>query len=236
MSSVDVAEVAKFGRLAARWWDPAGPMRPLHAMNPLRVGWIGERVEARLATPVRLLDIGCGAGIAAEAFARRGFDVVGVDASGEAVAAAEAHAAGRGLALSYRVGNAEDLAAEGARFDVVTALEVIEHVADQAAFVRVLASLLAPNGLLFLSTINRTARSLAVAKIGAEYVARMLPIGTHDWRRFVPPARLAGWGRAAGLGLVDMTGMEMSALTGTWRATRQVGVNYLVQFATLPHA
>jgi 2-polyprenyl-6-hydroxyphenyl methylase/3-demethylubiquinone-9 3-methyltransferase len=224
MSSVSTSEIAKFGRLAARWWDPAGPMRPLHAMNPLRIEWIGSR----LLVDARVLDLGCGAGIAAEALARRGHAVLGVDASAEAIAAAEAHAAGRGLTLEYRCGAAEDLVAEGAVFDAVTALEVIEHVDDQPGFMRLLASLVRPGGQVFVSTLNRTMRSLAVAKIGAEYVARVLPAGTHDWRRFVPPEALAGYGRAAGLAMTDMTGMAMAP--GGWVATRDVAVNYLAAF------
>jgi 2-polyprenyl-6-hydroxyphenyl methylase/3-demethylubiquinone-9 3-methyltransferase len=230
MSTVAADEIAKFGRLAPRWWDTAGPMRPLHRMNPLRVGWIDRHITARLSEPVRLLDLGCGAGIAAEALARRGHTVLGVDASAEAIAAAEAHAEGEGLPLTYRVGAAEDLEAEGQRFDVVTSLEVIEHVDDQQGFMRLLANLTQPGGLVFISTLNRTLRSLAVAKIGAEYIARLLPAGTHDWRRFVAPEALAGYGREAGLRLIDITGMEMSPLTGNWRASRDVGVNYLAAF------
>lgn len=226
MTSVDFVEVAKFGRLAAQWWDVSGPMRPLHRINPLRVGWI----DARLAGPARLLDLGCGAGIAAEALARCGHSVLGLDASADAVAAAEAHAAGLGLDLAYRVGSAEDVLAEGARFEAVTALEVIEHVEDQAGFMRLLASLVEPGGKVFVSTLNRTLRSLAVAKIGAEYVARLLPRGTHDWRRFLAPEALAAHGRAAGLSLMDITGLEMGVLSGDWRATRDVGVNYLAAF------
>jgi len=230
MSTVAADEIAKFGRLAPRWWDASGPMRPLHRMNPLRVGWIDRHITARLSEPVRLLDLGCGAGIAAEALARRGHTVLGVDASAEAIAAAEAHAEGEGLPLTYRVGAAEDLEAEGQRFDVVTSLEVIEHVDDQQGFMRLLANLTQPGGLVFISTLNRTLRSLAVAKIGAEYIARLLPAGTHDWRRFVAPEALAGYGREAGLRLIDITGMEMSPLTGNWRASRDVGVNYLAAF------
>jgi 2-polyprenyl-6-hydroxyphenyl methylase/3-demethylubiquinone-9 3-methyltransferase len=230
MSTVAADEIAKFGRLAPRWWDTAGPMRPLHRMNPLRVGWIDRHITARLSEPVRLLDLGCGAGIAAEALARRGHTVLGVDASAEAIAAAEAHAEGEGLPLTYRTGSAEDLEAEGQRFDVVTSLEVIEHVDDQQGFMRLLANLTQPGGLVFISTLNRTLRSLAVAKIGAEYIARLLPAGTHDWRRFVAPEALAGYGREAGLRLIDITGMEMSPLTGNWRASRDVGVNYLAAF------
>jgi 2-polyprenyl-6-hydroxyphenyl methylase/3-demethylubiquinone-9 3-methyltransferase len=230
MSSVASEEVAKFARLAPLWWDPRGPMRPLHQMNPLRVGWIDQHIAARLGAPVHLLDLGCGAGIAAEALARRGHTVLGVDASPEAIAAAEAHAAGEGLALTYRVGTPEALAEAGQVFQAVNALEVIEHVDDQDGFMRLLASLVAPGGLLFVSTVNRTVRSLAMAKIGAEYVARLLPIGTHDWRKFVPPEALAGHARAAGLRMIDLAGMAMSPLSGTWKTTRDVGVNYLAAF------
>ncbi len=230
MSSVDSVEIRKFSQLAAEWWNPAGPMRPLHRMNPLRVDWVDTRIAARLGGSVRLLDLGCGAGIAAEAFAKRGHDVLGLDASAEAIAAARAHAEGQDLALAYRAGDAESLLAEGAQFDVVTALEVIEHVEDQAGFMRLLAGLVRPGGLVFVSTLNRTLRSLAVAKIGAEYIARLLPTGTHDWRRLVPPEALAAHARAAGLSLFDLTGMEMSVFSGDWRAGRDVGINYLAGF------
>ena len=230
--SVIPTEVARFDALAARWWDPKGPMRPLHAMNPLRVGWVETRARARLGPgPVRLLDVGCGAGLAAEELARRGFDVLGLDAAGEAIEAARAHAAGQGLPLAYRIGTAEDLAAEGASFPVITALEVIEHVADPAAFLRTLAALLTPGGLLVLSTLNRTARSFLVAKLGAEYVLRLLPTGTHDWRRFVTPAELAAAGRAAGLRTTDVAGMVLDPLAGRWRESRDTGVNYLAAMA-----
>lgn len=222
-SNISADEVARFGRLAARWWDPAGPMRPLHAMNPLRVGWI----DRRLGGPVRLLDVGCGAGLAAEALARRGHAVLGIDAAGEAIDAARAHAAGQELPLAYRVATAEDLRAEGMRVPAITALEVIEHVPDPGAFLATLRDLLAPRGLLFVSTLNRTLRSLAVAKIGAEYVMRLLPPGTHDWRRFITPAELARHGRRAGLRLADSAGMTYDPLRGMWRESHDLGVNYI---------
>ena len=225
--SVVAKEVAQFDALAAEWWDLSGPMRALHAMNPLRVGWIDARVRAKRGMPGRLLDIGCGAGLASEALARLGYDVLGLDAAADTVAAAAAHAAGQDLPLDYRVGAAEDLVAEGARFPVVTALEVIEHVADPAAFLQLLAHLVEPGGLLFVSTLNRTLRSLAVAKLGAEYVLRLLPVGTHDWRRFITPRELGAYGKEAGMPVVDISGMEFDLRSRQWRAATDLTVNYI---------
>jgi 2-polyprenyl-6-hydroxyphenyl methylase / 3-demethylubiquinone-9 3-methyltransferase len=226
-SSVLTAEVARFDALADRWWDSAGPMRPLHQMNPLRVGWVDSRLRARFGAGVRVLDVGCGAGLAAEALARRGHSVLGIDAAGEALAAARVHSDGRGLPLSYREATAEDLLGEGKRFPAIVALEVIEHVADPAAFVATLARLLEPGGLLFVSTLNRTRRSFLTAKLGAEYVLRLLPIGTHDFSRFVTPPELAGYCRAAGLRLSDIAGMRPDPVRGGWRTSRDVAVNYI---------
>ncbi len=216
-------EISKFNRLAAEWWDPSGPMAPLHAMNPLRTGWVDAQVPVR----GRLLDVGCGAGLAAEAFARLGYDVLGIDAAADAIAAAVAHADGGGLDLTYRVATAETLLAEGARFPVITALEVIEHVADPARFLALLAGLLEPGGRLFLSTLNRTLRSLAVGKIGAEYIARLLPAGTHEWRRFISPAELDRAARGAGLRLVGTRGMSYDLRGRVWRGSADLSVNYL---------
>jgi 2-polyprenyl-6-hydroxyphenyl methylase/3-demethylubiquinone-9 3-methyltransferase len=180
-----------------------------------------------LGAPPRVLDVGCGGGIAAEALARLGYEVLGIDAASDAIAVARAHEAGQGLPLTYREGTADSLVAEAARFPVVTALEVIEHVADPAAFLRLVAALLDPGGLLFISTINRTLRSLAVAKIGAEYIARLLPTGTHDWRRFITPAELGRAAAAAGLRLAATRGMSYDLRAREWRASMDLSINYL---------
>ncbi len=221
-SQASLDEVARFDALAGEWWDPLGPMRPLHAMNPARIGWI----DARIGRGSRVLDVGCGAGLAAEALAKLGHQVTGVDAAGAAIEAARAHAAGQGVPVEYREGLASDFA--GQRFDVVTALEVIEHVPDPQGFVAELAGLLVPGGKLFLSTLNRTRRSWATAILGAEYVLRMLPAGTHDWKKFLSPAEIDALLRNSGMRMADITGIAPDLLRGGWKCGRDVGVNYLV--------
>jgi 2-polyprenyl-6-hydroxyphenyl methylase / 3-demethylubiquinone-9 3-methyltransferase len=226
--SVRPEEIARFDALAARWWDPSGPMQPLHMMNPCRVGWILERIRRKFGgSDVNVLDVGCGAGLLSESLAAEGFNVLGLDAGVEAIAAAKAHAEGRGFRLTYRADTAEALAAEGQKYSVITALEIIEHVVDPAAFVATLASLLEPGGLLFLSTLNRTTKSYMVAKFGAEYLLRLLPVGTHDWRRFVTPQELGRFCRGAGLRLADSAGMSFSLLHGRFAITRDMSVNYI---------
>jgi 2-polyprenyl-6-hydroxyphenyl methylase/3-demethylubiquinone-9 3-methyltransferase len=174
------------------------------------------------------LDVGCGAGLSAEALAVNGHDVLGIDAAGEAIDAARAHAKRQGVPVTYRTCLAEDLVTEGLRFPVITALEVIEHVPDPAAFVRVLVSLLEPNGMLVLSTLNRTRRSWLMAKVGAEYVLRMLPVGTHDWKAFITPAELGAMLRAAGLRVGPTIGLVMDPMNGHWRTGRDMSVNYMM--------
>ena len=207
-ATTDPAEVAKFGRMAATWWDPDGPMKPLHRINPVRLAYLRARIVARfgrddgLLRPLEgldLLDIGCGAGLVCEPMARLGATVTGIDPSPEIVAAASLHAEESGLAVNYRATTVEALSAAGARFDVVLALEVVEHVAEVATFIRAAANCLRPGGVMILSTINRTLRAYGLAILGAEYVLRWLPVGTHDWERFVRPDELARMTGAAGL-------------------------------------
>jgi 2-polyprenyl-6-hydroxyphenyl methylase/3-demethylubiquinone-9 3-methyltransferase len=236
-STATPAEIAKFDALAARWWDPRGPMAPLHAMNPLRCGWVASQLaRARGGDPaalggLTLLDVGCGAGLAAEGMARLGASVTGLDAAPAALAVARTHAAEGGLNIAYLEGMPEELAREGIAFEAVMALEVIEHVADRAAFLAALAAVTRPGGMVFLSTLNRTARSFLFAKLGAEYVLRLLPRGTHDWKLFVTPAELGAEARRAGLRSVAMTGMAPGLPGQSWRATPDVAVNYIMAFA-----
>jgi 2-polyprenyl-6-hydroxyphenyl methylase / 3-demethylubiquinone-9 3-methyltransferase len=228
-AGVAADEIARFDAMAASWWDPQGPMRPLHRMNPVRVGWIDARIRKRFVGPVRILDVGCGAGLAAEALAKRGHDVLGIDAAGEAILAARAHAQGQSLSLTYRDAVAEDILADGDQFGVITALEVIEHVPDPLAFLRTLAGLLRPDGLLFLSTLNRTTRSFLLAKVGAEYILRWLPTGTHDWHAFIMPRELAAGLRRTGLRIADIAGLVLNPLSGRWQTSRDTSVNYIVE-------
>ncbi len=232
------AEINRFDALAEDWWAPHGPMAPLHQMNPLRAGWIEAAIRRHFG-PSRdgesldgeILDIGCGAGLLAEALAAKGFSVLGLDAAPAAIRAAERHAAGRALPLRYRQGRLEDLLAEGQRFPVVTALEIIEHIPEPAAFMSLLARAVAPGGLLFVSTLNRTLRSLLTAKIGAEYLARLLPVGTHSWQRFIAPRELSALAARAGLRPLASAGMSYDPLRRSWRESRDLSVNYIMAFA-----
>ena len=242
MTTLDETEVAKFARLAHEWWNPDGAFAPLHKFNPIRLQFIRDCAAAQFARDARslrpftglsLLDLGCGGGLVAEPMARLGFEVIGCDAGADAVRAAEAHARETGLSLSYRVATAEALAAESASFDVVLALEIVEHVADVDAFVRIVAKLVKPGALLIVATINKTLKSLALAKIAAEYILRWVPPGTHDWNRFVPPSRLAAELEANGLRILRRQGFAFDPLAWSWRPSRDLDVNYAIA-ATKP--
>ncbi len=234
--SVDPAEVARFAAMAAEWWDPEGKFRPLHRFNPVRLGFIRDRVAARFGRDplaprplagLRLLDIGCGGGLIAEPMARLGAEVVGADAAERSIAVARLHAEQSGLGIDYRCTTAEGLAAAGESFDVVLSLEVVEHVADLDAFVAACGTLVRPGGLMVVATLNRTLKAFALAVVGAEYVLGWLPRGTHDWNRFVRPHELARALRAAGLNLAEVTGVTYNPLTDEWRLGRDTDVNYL---------
>jgi 2-polyprenyl-6-hydroxyphenyl methylase/3-demethylubiquinone-9 3-methyltransferase len=237
-STVDPAEIARFERMAGEWWDPKGKFRPLHQINPLRLGFIRDEVSRRFArgtrTPkimagLRILDIGCGGGILSEPLARLGGNVVGADASAINIAVAKRHAAESGLPIDYRATTAEDLAAARERFDIVLALEIVEHVPDVEAFVRICAGMLRPGGLMVVSTINRTAKAFALAIVGAEYVLRWLPRGTHQWNKFVTPDELRAAFRAGRLDPGRAAGMIFDPLRADWRLSeRDLGVNYLI--------
>jgi len=229
MSSVnaDPQELAKFGELAHHWWDPEGDFRPLHQINPLRLDWIDQ--QARLAGK-RVVDVGCGGGILAESMAQRGADVLGIDLSTKPLKVAQLHALEAGLpGLRYREVAAEALAAEQpAGFDVVTCMEMLEHVPDPASVVRACATLVKPGGWVFFSTINRNPKAWLFAIVGAEHLLKLLPKGTHEYARFIRPSELAHWCRDAGLDLVEMRGMEYNPLTRRYGFSGDTGVNYLM--------
>lgn len=237
-SSIDPAEVAKFQAMAREWWDPQGKFKPLHMLNPTRLDYVTTQIAAQFgrdragAQPfegLTILDIGCGGGLMAEPMARLGATVTGADAAEGNIAVARLHAQEHGLAINYLATTAEALAAEGRRFDVVMALEIVEHVADPAQFIATCRDLLAPGGMLIVSTLNRTARSFAAAIVGAEWVMRWLPKGTHDWRRFITPDELGQMTQGTGLRVVDRCGMVFNPLGWSWALShRDLSVNYVL--------
>ena len=225
--NVDFQEIAKFEELASRWWDPDSEFKPLHDINPLRLDYIAERGGG--LTDKQVLDVGCGGGILAESMALRGARVTGIDMGEAPLAVARLHQLESGAALDYRRITAEQLAeTEPARFDIVTCMEMLEHVPDPASTIRACARLLKPEGHLFFSTINRNPKSYLLAVIGAEYLLRLLPKGTHDYRKFIRPSELDGWARAAGLTLQQLTGMHYNPLLRRYWLGAGVSVNYLV--------
>ena len=236
-TSIDPDEVARFSALAAEWWDADGPMRPLHRLNPVRLGYVKERLaghfgrdarSSRALEGLRLLDIGCGAGLVSEPLCRMGASVTGIDPAAEVIAAAKLHAEAGGLAIDYRATTAEALAEQGERFDAVLILEVVEHVADVPAFVATVASLVRPGGMVVASTINRTLKAFALAIVGAEYLLRWLPAGTHSYDKLVTPDELSEAFRAAGLFAGDETGVMYVPIADRWRLSRDTDVNYMM--------
>jgi 2-polyprenyl-6-hydroxyphenyl methylase/3-demethylubiquinone-9 3-methyltransferase len=236
-STVDDDEVAKFAALADRAWDPAGPMAPLHRLNPLRLAWIKDQVCAAFGRErkdpaayvgLRWLDVGCGVGLVSEPVGRLGAETVGIDPSGANIEAARRHAAASGVGIDYRATTAEALAETGETFDVVTALEVVEHVRDVSEFVTACAGMVRPGGLMIAATINRTAKAFALAIVGAEYVLRWLPRGTHRYDKLVTPAELAAAFAAGGLTVSAETGLMYVPIADFWRLSADMDVNYMM--------
>ncbi len=235
--SVDPGEVAKFSALAAEWWDPQGKFAPLHKFNPVRLTFIRQQAAARFnrdAHSLRpfdgltLLDIGCGGGLLSEPMARLGFAVTGADASEKNIGTAKIHAAQSSVPVVYRAATAETLAAEGRMFDVVLNMEVVEHVADVQAYLSACAQMVKPGGITIVATLNKTLKSLALAKFAAEYVLGWMPRGTHDWNRFIPPAKLQSQLEQTGLSILKTQGVFFDVLTWDWRLSTDVDVNYMV--------
>ena len=227
--NADAAELAKFDAVASTFWDPQGEFRPLHLLNPLRARFIAERA---VLAGRRVLDVGCGGGLLAEALAQAGAHVTAIDLAPGMIEVARLHAAESALAIDYRVASAEELArAQPQSFDVITCMEMLEHVPQPAAMVRTLAGLLRPGGDLFVSTLNRNLRSFLMAIVGAEYLLKLIPRGTHEYERLIRPAELAHWARAAGLSLEGMAGIALNPFTDEVSLTADVSVNYLAHFS-----
>ena len=233
-------EIAQFARLADKWWDADGEFRPLHQLNPARIGYICNRLcahfdrDPKSMMPLQglsLVDVGCGGGLLTEPMCHLGATVTGIDAGAETIDAARHHAEAVGLEIDYHHILPEDMGRESRKFDVVLSMEVVEHVADRVLFLKTAANLMKPRGAMVLSTLNRTLKSLALAKIGAEYVLRWVPAGTHDWRKFVRPSELANGLEPHGMKVQNLTGLTYNPVDGSWRESRDFSINYMM-FAT----
>lgn len=238
-ATLDEAEIDRFARLASEWWDARGKFRALHKIGPARLQFLRDEMLRHFARQaglrpldgLRVLDVGCGGGLICEPLARLGARVTGLDPAPENIEAARRHAAGQGLAIDYRAGRVEDLRAEGQAYDAVVCLEVVEHVPDAGAFLAACAALVRPGGLMLLSTLNRTLKAYLLAIVGGEYVLRWLPVGTHQWDRFVTPDELARHLRAAGLGAPVVRGLVYNPLGDAWSLGADTDVNYLASAA-----
>jgi len=227
--NADPAELAKFGALAHRWWDPTSDFKPLHDINPLRLDYIARR--SRGLEGKHALDVGCGGGILAEAMAIAGAKVIGIDLSDKALSVARLHQLESGVEVDYRLITAETLAADQpGRFDIVTCMELLEHVPDPASTIAACATLVKPGGLVVVSTINRNPKAYLFAVVGGEYLLRLLPRGTHDYARFIKPSELAGFARRAGLEADDLIGMTYNPLNRTYRLEADTSINYIATF------
>jgi 2-polyprenyl-6-hydroxyphenyl methylase/3-demethylubiquinone-9 3-methyltransferase len=236
-TTIDADEVERFSRLAAEWWNPNGKFRPLHKFNPVRLAWIRDQVSARFGRDpraprpfegLRILDIGCGGGLLCEPMARLGAEVVGADASATNIEVAKLHGVESGLTIDYRATTAEALADEGEKFDVILNMEVVEHVADVDLFIAKCGEMVKPGGVMFVATINRTLKALGLAIIGAEYVLRWLPRGTHQFGKLVRPDELERALAAAGMTIVDRSGVVYNPLADRWQRSKDMDVNYMV--------
>ena len=239
-ATLDAEEIDRFARLASQWWDPRGKFRALHRIGPARLAFLRDemlrhfdlgRMELRSLEDLQVLDVGCGGGLICEPLARLGARVTGLDPASENIEAARRHALGQGLDIDYRVGRVEKLESEGLTFDAVVCLEVVEHVPDPAAFLESCAALVRPGGLMLLSTLNRTVKAYLLAIVGGEYVLRWLPVGTHQWERFITPDELARHLRAAGLAPPVVRGLVYSPLADAWSLGADTDVNYLASAA-----
>lgn len=238
-TTIDEEEIARFSAMAAEWWSPTGKFRPLHKFNPTRLAYIRDTLierfdcDAKAARPlegVRILDIGCGGGLLCEPLCRLGATIVGVDASETNIGIASTHAEQSGLEIDYRASTAEALAADGEQFDVVLNMEVVEHVSDVNLFIETCASMVKPGGLMIIATLNRTLKSHALAIIGAEYILRWLPVGTHSWEKFITPDELSAAISPTGLSLVEKVGVTYNPLFDKWSLSKNLDVNYMMQW------
>lgn len=238
MTSIDHAEIAQFSAHAEDWWNPEGALRPLHRLNPIRLQYIRDAVcghfklsedKRDVLKELSVLDIGCGGGLLCEPMARLKGDVTGLDASSAAIKTAKAHAKQSGLTIDYRSGSVEEFCRSGKKYDVITALEILEHVADISLFLKSAAKLLKPNGLIILSTVNRTPKSFLLGIVAAEYILKWVPRGTHNWRKFLRPSELAAHLGSAGLSVADITGVTFDPLNNNFHLRHgKVDVNYIM--------